>query len=82
VTFDIDKARHDIREAELFKDSSSSMAEHDPFGAVMQLLVVALEWGLDDGISGGMNETEFAILEKIATIVTQEAGMPVEPRIA
>jgi lysophospholipid acyltransferase (LPLAT)-like uncharacterized protein len=52
----------------------------DPFGTAMQWIAHVLEATLDDGVAGAMSETEYAILEKIATIVTQEAGLPVEPR--
>lgn len=56
--------------------------EADPFSTALMLIAGALEGALDDGVSGSMNARELETLEKIATIVTQDGGMPVEPRIA
>jgi hypothetical protein len=54
----------------------------DPFGTTAFIIKGALELGLDDGVSGKMSDDEYAILEKIAVIITQEAGLSVEPRPA
>lgn len=58
------EVREDIRNADLF--SNPAQAKIDPYGAAMEIIQATLEWALDDGISGSMNEAEYETLEALA----------------
>lgn len=73
------KVREDVLQAELIKGPHSSMAEDDPYSAAVELIAVALEWALDDGISGSMNQREFENLDALAkTLMSLDPSIELE----
>lgn len=56
----------------------ADLFDEDPFGGAVAVIRDALEAGLEG--TGSMNNREFVILCKLATIVTMEAGMPVNSK--
>jgi hypothetical protein len=53
-------------------EQDSGDNEVDPYSYVMVGIKTLLEFGLDDGISGAMNETEFNTLEAIAILMNEK----------
>lgn len=54
----------------------------DPYGTAVAVIREVLEYVLDDGVSGAMNEHEFSTLDKLAKLLGEldPAAAP-EPRV-
>lgn len=56
-------------------------AEIDPYSYAVTLIRVALEFSLDDGIQGAMNETEFNVLKAIAYKLSElDPDIDIQPK--
>lgn len=54
----------------------------DPYSYAVTVIAAVLEYALDDGISGRMNETEFNTLDLIArTLMVLDPALDIEPRV-
>jgi hypothetical protein len=52
------------------EQNESGDAERDPYGYAINVIATTLEWALDDGIRGAMNDHEFALLNQLAGTIT------------
>lgn len=56
-------------------------AWHDPYSFAMRVMKEVLEFALDDGVSGAMNDREFATLDQIARLISsRDPAVEIEPR--
>lgn len=76
-----DDPRYDLA-AYVARQIESGDNEVDPYGYAISIIATVLEFALDDGISGAMNEHEFTILETIArTTQKLDPHIEIHPRI-
>lgn len=67
-------------EAFIREENESGRAEVDPYSYATTVIAVTLEWALDDGINGAMNETEFKLLEDLAKgLIERDPHIRIEP---
>ena len=58
-------------------------AEADPYSWAITTIVTALEYALDDGISGSMNDHEYRILEMLAIrLIELDPHIEIDPKAA
>jgi hypothetical protein len=62
-------------------ENESGNAERDPYGYAVTVIATTLEFALDDGISGAMNERECTILELLARVLmATDPAIEIDPR--
>lgn len=56
--------------------------EIDPYGYAATVIAVVLQYALDDGINGAMNQYEMETLEGVALwLMERDPDLAIEPRI-
>ena len=57
--------------------------EADPYSATVKAIVEALEFGMDDGISGAMNDFEYGTLSAVGRkLIRRDPTIEINPRPA